>query len=64
MDARCTLTIGKGTIQGKLVAKKFKSGSQGFQLVDKLDSEIDGKRYQLNVLAIEIGSKPAAPAAS
>ena len=37
-------------------AKQFKTGSRGFYANTKL--EIDGKRYQVQVQIVEIGSKP------
>ncbi len=37
--------------------KQFKTGSRGFYANGKL--EIDGKRYQVQVQLVEIGSKPA-----
>lgn len=40
--------------------KDFKTGSRGFYAQGKL--EIDGKRYQVSVQFVEIGSKPATPA--
>ena len=36
---------------------KFKTGSKGYHAQGKL--EIDGKRYQCNILLVEVGSKPA-----
>ncbi len=38
-----------------LPAKEFKTGSRGFYANGKL--EIDGKRYQVQVQLVEIGSK-------
>ena len=38
-------------------SKVFKTGSRGFYANHKL--EIDGKRYQVQVQLVEIGSKPA-----
>ena len=35
--------------------KTFKTGSRGFYGMDK--AEIDGKRYQIQFQAVEIGSK-------
>ncbi len=35
--------------------KTFKTGSRGFYGMDKV--EIDGKRYQIQFQAVEIGSK-------
>lgn len=43
-----------GTIA--LPAKQFKTGSRGFYNNTKL--EIDGKRYQVQIQMVEIGSKP------
>lgn len=36
--------------------KEFKTGSRGFYANTKI--EIDGKRYQLQIQMVEIGSKP------
>ena len=36
--------------------KIFKTGSRGYQNVAKLI--VGGKKYQVNILAIEVGSKP------
>jgi hypothetical protein len=41
--------------------KDFKTGSRGFYVQGKL--EVAGKRYQVQVQLIEIGSKEAAQAA-
>ena len=38
--------------------KEFKTGSRGFYANQKI--EIDGKRYQVQVQMVEIGSKKAA----
>ncbi len=43
-----------GTIS--LPPKQFKTGSRGFYNNTKL--EIDGKRYQVQIQLVEIGSKP------
>ncbi len=37
--------------------KDFKTGSKGFYANGKL--ELDGKRYQVQIQLVEIGSKPA-----
>ncbi|HPH96812.1 MAG TPA: hypothetical protein PKW33_08945 [Anaerolineaceae bacterium] len=37
-------------------AKEFKTGSRGFYANGKV--EIDGKRYQVQIQLVEIGSKP------
>jgi hypothetical protein len=39
-----------------LPPKEFKTGSKGFYANSKV--EIDGKRYQVQVQVVEIGSKP------
>jgi len=39
-----------------LPPKEFKTGSRGFFNNSKV--EIDGKRYQLQIQLVEIGSKP------
>ncbi len=41
-----------------VTAKDFKTGSRGFYANQKI--EIDGKRYQVQVQIVEIGSKKAA----
>ncbi len=41
-------------------AKEFKTGSKGFYGSTK--AEIEGKRYQIQVQVVEIGSKPKAAA--
>jgi len=38
--------------------KEFKTGSKGFFGMSK--AELDGKRYQIQVQIVEIGSKPKA----
>ena len=43
-----------------LAEKTFKTGSRGFWGSAKV--VIDGKRYQVQVQAVEIGSKPATDA--
>lgn len=47
-----------GQVLGKIVAieKTFRSGSKGYHGQDKL--EINGKRYQVQVQLVEIGSRP------
>ncbi len=40
-----------------VLPKQFKPGSRGFYANQKV--EIDGKRYQVQVQFVEIGSKPA-----
>jgi hypothetical protein len=45
-----------------VLPKQFKTGSRGFYANQKI--ELDGKRYQIQVQVVEIGSKSAeAPAA-
>jgi hypothetical protein len=52
------------TDQGQLLTvltlppKEFKTGSRGFYANGK--TEIDGKRYQVQVQLVEVGSKPKA----
>ena len=52
-----TLKDDKGQVIGDVMAneKQFKTGSRGFFGRSKL--QIDGKRYQLQVQLVEIGSK-------
>lgn len=47
----------KGKLISMIIAneKTFKTGSRGYYGVSK--GEIDGKRYQIQVQAVEIGSK-------
>ena len=49
-----------GEVVGTLTlpAKNFKTGSRGFYGMGKL--EVDGKRYQMQIQMVEIGSKAAA----
>lgn len=42
-----------------ITAKKFKTGSRGFFVTGKFTAK-DGKRYQLGMNLVEIGSKPKA----
>jgi hypothetical protein len=44
-----------------VAAKEFKTGSRGFYANQKV--EIDGKRYQVQVQMVEIGSKKATESA-
>ena len=50
----------KGEVVGVMTAnpKEFKTGSRGFYANGKAD--IDGKRYQVQIQLVEIGSKPKA----
>jgi len=53
------VTMPDGTKQTfSLSEKQFKTGSRGFHAQGKIP--FDGKRYQANLMLIEIGSKPAA----
>jgi len=45
-----------------VTAKDFRTGSRGYYANQKL--EIDGKRYQMQIQLVEIGSKKAAEAES
>jgi hypothetical protein len=60
-----TLIAELKTPQGDKVAefnvnpKEFKTGSRGYYANGK--AEIDGKRYQVQIQLVEIGSKVAAP---
>jgi hypothetical protein len=49
---------GKVVAEIPLPAKEFKTGSKGFYANTKI--EVDGKRYQVQVQAVEIGSKAKA----
>lgn len=46
---------GKSLATFNLPAKVFKTGSRGFYANGKV--EIDGKRYQIQIQLVEIGSK-------
>ena len=62
-----TATI-RGFDTGSVIAclmvhpKEFSTGSRGYYGQDKV--EIDGKRYQVSIQLVEIGSKNAAKAIS
>ena len=62
MHIDVTMRDDRGTLLGVIVAaaKQFKTGSRGYYGTTKL--EIDGRRYQVQVQLVEIGSK-AAPGA-
>ncbi len=49
----------QGQVLGEIMAseKQFKTGSRGFYGMSKI--EIGGKRYQVQVQLVEIGSKTA-----
>ena len=51
-----TITIGEVTQQFLLNKKDFKTGSKGYHAQGKL--EVNGKKSQVNILAVEIGSNP------
>ncbi len=46
---------GQMVYTGELKERKFRTGSRGYHLGDKVI--INGKEYQVNFLLIEIGSK-------
>jgi hypothetical protein len=49
-----------GEKQSFLLAKKdFKTGSRGYHAQGKMMS--GGKKYQINILCVEVGSKPKDP---
>lgn len=54
----CVLQLLNGEIVGQVMAleKTFRTGSRGYFGNDKV--VIDGKRYQVQVQLVEIGSKP------
>jgi hypothetical protein len=59
MNIIIELKTDDGKVAGTMTAppKQFKTGSRGFYANGKL--EIDGKRYQVQIQLVEIGSKPA-----
>ena len=40
----------------ELAHKEFKTGSRGYHGQGKVT--VDGRKYQLNIMAVEVGSKP------
>jgi hypothetical protein len=60
MHVDIVLKDDRGQVIGEIMAaeKQFKTGSRGFFGMSKL--EIEGKRYQVQVQLVEIGSKAAA----
>ncbi len=60
MHVDVVLKDDRGQVIGEMMApeKQFKTGSRGFYANSKL--EIDGKRYQVQIQLVEIGSKVAA----
>ena len=48
--------LGKALVEGLVSGKEtvFKTGSKGVRLVTKIP--VNGKRYQVSILAVEIGS--------
>ena len=52
-----TIVIEDKTLELTLVDKAFSTGSKGFWAGDKLIMS-DGRRYQVQVQAVLIGSKP------
>ena len=57
MAAAIKISVDGGEVTIPLAAKEFKTGSRGYSGLTKLVA-LDGKRYQVVVNAIEIGSKP------
>lgn len=59
MNIIVELKTDDGKMVGTMAAppKQFKTGSRGFYANGKL--EIEGKRYQVQIQLVEIGSKPA-----
>lgn len=57
IDLQAELKRSDGTLIAvfALPAKQFKTGSRGFYANGK--AEIDGKRYQVQIQVVEIGSK-------
>lgn len=58
-EARMTLEVDGGGSTVPLKARTFSTGSVGFSGQTKVDGE-DGRRYQVSVNVILIGSKPGA----
>jgi len=58
--AKITVEVagGIGTVLAE--PRKFKTGSRGFYGQGKVQGT-DGRRFQISVNVVEIGSKPAAP---
>jgi hypothetical protein len=57
--ARLALDVDGGKAGAELSRRVFSSGSQGFTGALKVQGT-DGRRYQVNVNVVLIGSKPAA----
>ena len=57
--ARIMLVVDGAEVAFNLVAREFSTGSIGYHTQGKLEGET-GRRYQLNVTATLIGSKPGA----
>lgn len=55
--SKVKIEINGVTQEFELSAKTFKTGSTGFHAMGKLKVS-DTERYQLNILAVLIGSKP------
>jgi hypothetical protein len=56
--ARITAEVGGGTTTFTTAPRTFKTGSKGFFGVAKIYGA-DGRRYQVIVSVVEIGTKPA-----
>ena len=56
MKARILSPQGEPLITLEMAARTFSTGSRGFRGQGKVD--MDGKKYQLQVQAVEVGSKP------
>ena len=53
---RANILIGEEAVEIELGERTFKTGSTGFYGTSKVGK--DGNRYQINVMAVKIGSKP------
>lgn len=54
--SKVTVEIEDVSQEFSLVAKTFKTGSRGYHAMGKM--QVGDKRYQCNLLLVEIGSKP------
>lgn len=57
--ASLALTVDGGSVTVPLTARRFSTGSAGYHWQGKVDGQ-DGRRYQVNITATLIGSKPGA----
>lgn len=57
-EAAVQLHVDTGAVTTPMAARRFSTGSAGFSWQGKVQGA-EGRRYQVNVTAVLIGSKPA-----